>query len=377
MTDRDALFRAVLAHPDDDTPRLVLADWLDDHGDAADRDRAAFIRVGCEMARSDPWGHAFRQLRERAYWLERKYETAWEASLDGTGIRHARFARGFVEEVTIGAKRFLAEGDSLFDREPIRAVKFVTMTGGSGTVPPKQLFASPLLARLHTFELVGPDVDDSYVDALVASPHVAGLRTLRLNGCTISPAGLGVLLKAKTLPALRELDFSGLHSDQAPTVESDHAVALAKSPGLARIKVLDLQGTAVGAEGVRALAGSRHAAGLEVLRLGFIGRTGALRADAATILPQSPHLKNLRELKIRGHELRKRGGEAFATAANWPHLKSLSLRGNELPASVVPLLAANPSLLSLAELDLTGNAIRGADTDPLRAALPDTLIVLE
>ena len=28
-------------HPDDDTPRLVLADWLDDYGDDADRARAS------------------------------------------------------------------------------------------------------------------------------------------------------------------------------------------------------------------------------------------------------------------------------------------------------------------------------------------------
>lgn len=31
MTDRDALVAAVLANPAEDTPRLVYADWLDDH----------------------------------------------------------------------------------------------------------------------------------------------------------------------------------------------------------------------------------------------------------------------------------------------------------------------------------------------------------
>jgi uncharacterized protein (TIGR02996 family) len=29
-TDRDALIAAVVAHPDEDTPRLALADWLDE-----------------------------------------------------------------------------------------------------------------------------------------------------------------------------------------------------------------------------------------------------------------------------------------------------------------------------------------------------------
>jgi uncharacterized protein (TIGR02996 family) len=44
----DGLLAAVRAEPDDDTPRLVLADWLDEHGDCA---RAEFIRVQCELAR--------------------------------------------------------------------------------------------------------------------------------------------------------------------------------------------------------------------------------------------------------------------------------------------------------------------------------------
>jgi uncharacterized protein (TIGR02996 family) len=32
MSDREALYAAILAHPDDDTPRLVFADWLQEHG---------------------------------------------------------------------------------------------------------------------------------------------------------------------------------------------------------------------------------------------------------------------------------------------------------------------------------------------------------
>lgn len=49
MTDHDALMRAVCARPEDDTPRLVLADWYDDHGDAA---RAEFVRVHVGLART-------------------------------------------------------------------------------------------------------------------------------------------------------------------------------------------------------------------------------------------------------------------------------------------------------------------------------------
>ena len=51
MTDADALLAAILADPDDDTPRLAYADWLGESGDA---DRAEFIRLQCAIAARDP-----------------------------------------------------------------------------------------------------------------------------------------------------------------------------------------------------------------------------------------------------------------------------------------------------------------------------------
>ena len=43
----EALLLDIIEHPDDDTPRLVYADWLDEHGDP---NRAEFIRVQCRLA---------------------------------------------------------------------------------------------------------------------------------------------------------------------------------------------------------------------------------------------------------------------------------------------------------------------------------------
>lgn len=48
MIDREAMLAVVRENPADDLPRLVFADWLDDHGEA---DRAAFVRVQVELAR--------------------------------------------------------------------------------------------------------------------------------------------------------------------------------------------------------------------------------------------------------------------------------------------------------------------------------------
>lgn len=56
MTDRDGLLAAVLACPDDDLPRLVYADWLEEHGEG---EHAEFIRVQCKAYRT-PHKHRAR-----------------------------------------------------------------------------------------------------------------------------------------------------------------------------------------------------------------------------------------------------------------------------------------------------------------------------
>lgn len=49
-TDADFL-RAIIADPDNDVPRLIYADWLEEHGETA---RADFVRVQCELAKPRP-----------------------------------------------------------------------------------------------------------------------------------------------------------------------------------------------------------------------------------------------------------------------------------------------------------------------------------
>ncbi|HVK16992.1 MAG TPA: TIGR02996 domain-containing protein [Fimbriiglobus sp.] len=51
--DERALIQAIIAAPDDDLPRLVYADWLEEHGRP---ERAEFIRVQCELAQPHPCG---------------------------------------------------------------------------------------------------------------------------------------------------------------------------------------------------------------------------------------------------------------------------------------------------------------------------------
>ena len=46
--ERQSLYAAICASPRDDLPKLVFADWLDEHGDSIDRAHAELIRIQCE-----------------------------------------------------------------------------------------------------------------------------------------------------------------------------------------------------------------------------------------------------------------------------------------------------------------------------------------
>ncbi|MBN9120056.1 MAG: TIGR02996 domain-containing protein [Planctomycetes bacterium] len=102
MNDRDALLRAILVQPDDDTARLVYADWLDEYGDPDDRLRAEQIRVQVEFAAALgdglPWRHPTL------------------ADVTGT-VR-----RGFVAEIDLPTDLYLDRGAELFRTYPITTV---------------------------------------------------------------------------------------------------------------------------------------------------------------------------------------------------------------------------------------------------------------
>src|SRR5262245_49407761 len=90
MTEQDALLAAIRDNPDEDTPRLAYADWLDEHAASdEDRTRAEFIRLECEFARidEDDVGAEVcarrKRLGARIGEIEKQYKRAWGANLTG------------------------------------------------------------------------------------------------------------------------------------------------------------------------------------------------------------------------------------------------------------------------------------------------------
>jgi uncharacterized protein (TIGR02996 family) len=88
VTPDDAFLADIIANADDDAPRLVYADWLDDHGQP---ERAAFIRVQCEFARD---GLRREELEARERTLLEQHEEEWLGPLHSP-LLHWKFRRGF------------------------------------------------------------------------------------------------------------------------------------------------------------------------------------------------------------------------------------------------------------------------------------------
>src|SRR5262245_1043172 len=93
MSDAEGLLAAIWEQPHDDTPRLIYADWLEEHGQP---ERAEFIRVQCELARFEEWDESPRkdELAKREKKLTTKHRKTWLATLPA-GLKRDRFVRGF------------------------------------------------------------------------------------------------------------------------------------------------------------------------------------------------------------------------------------------------------------------------------------------
>lgn len=97
MTDESALLAAIHADPRSDLPRLVYADWLDDHGEA---DYAEFIRLQCHTA-ARYGALASKRASQRERSLLRQHGAKWRGgterrdSIDWDGhIKIRAFQRG-------------------------------------------------------------------------------------------------------------------------------------------------------------------------------------------------------------------------------------------------------------------------------------------
>jgi uncharacterized protein (TIGR02996 family) len=137
VTPRDAFLRAILERPGDDTPRLVYADWLDEHGDAADQARARLIRLQC--ARGDRRRSSRSPGAEEEKKLLDEFGPRWEDEVFA-GLKRdevtASFQRGFVGIIRCPLARWQELGPTLVRRAPLGFVELTDRSSAGGDSPP-------------------------------------------------------------------------------------------------------------------------------------------------------------------------------------------------------------------------------------------------
>ncbi len=337
MSMQAAFLADIVAHPEDDAPRLVYADWLEENGDP---DRASFIRTQCRLASC---GHAPERtdlLADEAALLA-KNGKKWRKPLAKVTAR-VEFERGFPHRIALPIAKFITHGEDALAAAPtLREYRALQVAANWD-----QLLACPAFGRLPSLDAGYLRLGQGRVKALATSPHVAGLRELVLSGAKMLAGGLREVCASPHLAGLTRLELA--RNDLGDLA----AEALAGSPHLKNLRSLDLSSNGLTATGIGRLARWEGAARLEVLKiLEYEGADDAARAFA------EGDWRSLHTLTLDLHDMRAAGMDAVGRCASLAGLKRLSVT-HELGQPARGLLLS-PHLAGLEHLAMTPGGAAG------------------
>ena len=269
--DRDALLAAVRANPDEDTPRLVLADWLDDHGEP---DFAAFIRLEIERDRHEFMSPDWQTLDQRVRALRRG---AFPGYVEGI-LSPTR--RGFHKHIQASV---LALGNGI-DRLGPYAPRLVVQLGAA--TQQDQDAEREAAAG-------GPDRVGDALHRIFASPWVREWVTLQTYSLRLTADRAAAMTRPGNLMGLVFLAIEGGADDEAVRVFVD-----ADLPQLTHLALVELAPVRdeplLSAAALDTVLESALAPKLELLRL-----WGNWFGDGLRQVVRSPRLENLRMLDAR------------------------------------------------------------------------------
>jgi uncharacterized protein (TIGR02996 family) len=278
MTDTEAaLLRTIAAMPEEDTPRLVYADYLDEQGGQLAVARAEFIRLQVMLARAEcktPETHA---AKGRVARLRKRYGQAWGLPKEQAAWCTVR--RGFVAELVINGPQIPRdEICALLEREPVGRLIVVRpdelSDGWSfwSTSAADWLNISAFQNVCH-LELRGGYWTDREIARLLAFTNFPTLTSLVLHAPPLTAAGVAAIANCERLRGLKSL---GINDSQ-----QRHEALMVWSGG-----VLNL--------GAQAIATSRYLVALRELSL----RSGGIESAGARALADSINLKELTSLNL-------------------------------------------------------------------------------
>jgi uncharacterized protein (TIGR02996 family) len=316
---RTAFLEAILEAPDDDTPRLIFADWLDEHGYESERDRAEFIRLQCALAALEPDDLRRDALEDREFALLLLHEQDWLRPLrDARVSLSCQFERGFVASVTGNLGQFVAEAKAIYRIAPVQHAQLRDARRGFF-----ELGQLPQVRCLRSLDLRDNLLDADHIVELAEAASLSELTALVLASNPLTDEGLRVLLREPVFQ-LRELN---LFDTSITTAGVQH---LAGSPLLASLAVLNLSHNPLDDSAVELLARSERVEGLTWLSLARCNlRSGSVRA-----MLESRHFARLETLDLRDNALPDDSATMLIAEANLPSLRTLYLPGPGSQADV-------------------------------------------
>jgi uncharacterized protein (TIGR02996 family) len=360
------------ADPEDDTPTLIYADWLEERGDLP---AAEIIRVQVELERGElHHGHEERrELLGRERELLKQHEEAWKRELSQVACSQemaprvcwGSFRRGLVRSAWF----------SLHERDPDRKVDApdyarifresaatdLTFQAGAGLV---DFLRRDLREEATGIAIAGVHYQDKtqqwVYEGLAGSGPLPRLISLNLRSQGIGDAGLKVLRPAPWFAPLRELNLrsNGLT-----------AAALASLPD-GRLRDLGLGMNRFSKDGVRVLVGRPFFAGLRSLELSFMD----LDAGAAELIGRGMRDGNARRLNLRANRIGDEGLIALLRSGALEGVTDLDVNCNQITDRGARELIRSQLLPAWVRLDISVNDLGVSAKQELRERFGDEVI---
>jgi uncharacterized protein (TIGR02996 family) len=404
VSEQAALLAAIREHPEDDTPRLAFADWLDEQGGASNEAWAEYIRREIQFVLDFPevaWSKVKGDAQERAQQLFAKYADEWFPAFFGR--RHVlrgasaqiRYSRGFPHEVYVWKNplRFIERAEKVLDLAPITDL----VLNDLDDIDLDLLLEEPWLSRLHKLDLYGYDIPQTDWCTIANCPHLKQLRELMLYYGTLTPEDAAWIAQKNPCPRLKRLHigfaitdaaiarlfggkaFTGLEGLELDTGKLSPAglKAIATAAPLKRLKSLKISFRRIPgmAKIVAGAAFWPHLEELEVARCG-LGNAGLaellakrtklqtleaannnITTSGALALADSPMLASLTKLDLWGNKIGDKGVAALVGSPKARNLRELHLYDCKLTVSGITAIAESPHLANLRELWIAGNKL--------------------
>ena len=368
--DHQPFLRAIRAKPEDDLPRLVYADALEESGAS---ERAEFIRVQVALANTPEHDPQFRLLEDREHELLGKNERAWMGNPSVTPQEWA-WHRGFVDEVINVERSLLALQDCLNDQ-------VVTKLEVTETTDNEASFQLPLdewSSDLRTLTLHG-ETDSSRWRECLDRP-TCGLRALHSRDSgdrailnlvrfgelrqqltsyrMYNPIGMNAELELRYYQDLAELFENGSLTDlrlvdamSSVDFIPEQLFQLLRSNATRNLTSLDLSYSPIAPGTYRPFESSP--AQLQTLNIAGT----PLASISLKPLMEARSTQTLKSLEVNGTGSARTNLEAVANSRFWSQAERFSASQGTIQASTFEPITKCGSL-NLRHLDLGGNYLR-------------------